>query len=420
MLSITKSYLGKFILAATVVLLSGAAQAESYRDWFGYDAELETTWTFHEIPGTPNEVRITRKGGNGPTRKVFALYPKKSSAYDVAISKILTVFQQKEINAEFTIVNFDKDAERAAAAVALAESQNNELIFSMGSVSTAYMWDNYQGGHLPVVSVCSKDPVLLGQAESYDKGTGTNFAFTSLNMPVEVQFAYIQDFMPTLRNFAILVDNKNISAVETQSKPMAILARNRGINVLTVGIDDPINAQAELTTKVADVVALMRKSDPLLERSMFWITGSTSVFREIATINKHSDRVPVLAVVPDVVKEGPDTAVMSIGISFQSNAYLAGIYGVDVLTGTSKVGDLKVGIVSPPDIAISFLKSNEIGYDVPFSFVESAGKLFDVNGKKNSRHQRLTRRLPINRWRWRIDFRRRLFCPLIYAGFAWL
>jgi len=125
----------------------------------------------------------------------------------------------------------------------------------------------------------------------------------------------------------------------------------------------------------------MRKSDPLLENSIFWITGSTAVFREIHTIDQHSDRVPVLSLVPDVVKAGDDSAVMAIGITFDSNAQLAALYGIDVLTGKAKVGDLKVGIVSPPDIAISWRKAREIGMNIPFSFFESASFVYDYEGK---------------------------------------
>ena len=131
----------------------------------------------------------------------------------------------------------------------------------------------------------------------------------------------------------------------------------------------------------------MRKSDPTLSNSLFWITGSTSVFREIATINAHSDRVPVLSVVPEVVKAGDDSAVMSIGISFESNAHLAAIYGSQVLSGQFKPGDMPVGIVSPPDIAVNFRKAREIGLKIPFNFVESASYIYDYDGKvvRNSR-----------------------------------
>jgi putative tryptophan/tyrosine transport system substrate-binding protein len=111
------------------------------------------------------------------------------------------------------------------------------------------------------------------------------------------------------------------------------------------------------------------------------VTGSTSVFLEIRTINENADRVPVVSVVPEIVRSGTDTAVLAIGVSFESNAHLAAIYGADILNGKARAGDLKVGLVSPPDIAISFLKAREIGMKVPFSFFETASFVYDYDGR---------------------------------------
>src|SRR5205085_6278683 len=105
------------------------------------------------------------------------------------------------------------------------------------------------------------------------------------------------------------------------------------------------------------------------------------VFLELRTINENSDRVPVVSVVPEIVKAGTDTAAIGIGISFESNAHLAAIYGADILNGKAKAGDLKVGVVSPPDIAISFMKAREIGMRVPFAFFETASFVFDYDGR---------------------------------------
>ena len=150
---------------------------------------------------------------------------------------------------------------------------------------------------------------------------------------------------------------------------------------MELAVTNPENADKELRSLLRRAVAKMRKNDPTLSDSLFWITGSTTVFREIRAINANADRVPVLSVVPDVVMAGEDSAVLSIGISFESNAHLAAIYGADVVQGRADVGDLEVGIVSPPDIAINFLKAREIGLEIPFSFLESASDVYDYNGQ---------------------------------------
>lgn len=356
---------------------------EPYWSWFKYAPGTLKAWTIKGDANNPDRVvaRPTRLGLASPQRKVLVIYPRASSAYDVSITKIFNVFEDKQVDAEITAVNFRNTDELGHRALKIAENEGFDLILSMGSESTAWLWANYRGRRLPVVSVCSKDPVVLGQSPGYDRGSGTNFAFTSLNMPMEVQMAYVQELKPRLRNIGVLVDSKNLSAVETQAKPVIDYAKKRGIRVLELSVSDPANAQAELRRLVAAATAQMQRNDPDLKNSLFWLTGSTSVFKEIPTINRHAGRVPVVAVVPEIVKEGDDTAAISIGISFESNAHLSAIYAVDILTGRAKVSEMKVGVVSPPDIAISFRKVREIGMTVPLSMFESAGTIYDYEGR---------------------------------------
>ncbi len=369
-------------LIISVSAANGQAKPD-FRSWFNYKSDILAFWDISAVEGDPLTVRIRPlRRSSDHQKRVFVLFPRRSSAYDIAMDKILRVFHEKGINAEFTLVNFNLDNARAKAAIKFAEANDHELIFSMGSQSTAWLYQNYRGGKIPVVSVCSKDPVILGQIDDYTGGSNTNFAFTSLNMPVEVQMAYVRKLRPKLKNIAILVNSQNISAVQTQAKPLAQYARNRGIRVLNLAIQHRESAREELKHLVTKAVVAMRKNDPLLDNSLFWITGSTAVFREIATINAHSDRVPVLSVVPNVVKAGDDSAVLSVGISFESNAHLAAIYGADVLSGRAKVGDLKVGIVTPPDIAINFRKARDIGLRIPFSYFESASYVYDYDGQR--------------------------------------
>ena len=356
-----------------------AAAPEPYAKWFKFTANVSGEW---DVRGDadPNQLFISSKEKKGPVRRVLVMYPRASSAYDIAITQILQVFAAKEINAELSIVNFELKPERGKNILRKAEADKIDLVFAMGSESSAWLYQNYKGGALPVVTVCSKDPVLLGQMKDYDTGSGTNFAFTSLNVPIEVQMAYVAELRPTLKNIAILVDMKNVSAVQTQAEPIAEFASKKGIKVIWGSVRNPAKAREELEKIVPDAVNQMQLNDPSLNDSLFWITGSTSVFAEMPTINRYSGRVPVVSAVPEIVKAGPDTAVLGVGVSFESNGRLAGIYGAQVLAGT-KVGALKVGLVSPPDMAISFMKAREIGFRVPFSIFEIASFVYDYDGK---------------------------------------
>ena len=349
--------------------------------WFKYDDSIKKEWVVIDDPTNPKIVTVQPKTEQTtPLKRVLVLYPRPSSAYDIAITKLLLVFAAKEMNVRFTAIHFGLNDAEGKAAIKFAQTNRFDLIFSMGSESTAWLYDNFRGGSIPVVTVCSKDPVQLGQMSDYESGSGNNFAFTSLNMVADAQFAYITHLRPNLKNLAILVDSKNVSAVQTQAEPIAAHATRKGVNVIMGSVENPAQAREELVKIVADAVRAMRMTDPSLANSAFLITGSTSVFKEIRTINNGAGRVPVLSMIPEIVTAGEDTAVLATGISFESNAHLAAIYGTDILTGRAKVGDLKVGIVSPPDIAISFLRARQIGMVVPFSFFEAASFIYDYAG----------------------------------------
>lgn len=376
------SALAGLALAGVLPQAAAARTTPTYADWFGIDKALKNDWQVRGVANDPWRVAIApRQRVSEAAQHVVVFYPRQSSAYDIAISKILSVFAEKNLDTRFTVINFRRDDAHGYQALAAAERERADIIYAMGSESTAWLWEHYRGGGKPVVSVCAKDPVILGQAQDYHSGTGGNFAFTSLNMPVEAQLAYVLELRPKLKNLAVLVDANNISAVQTQAEPIAQQARARGIRVLQVAIHQTENVAEAIGRQVHEAVIAMRKNDVNLEQSLFWITGSTAVFREIATINANADRVPVLSVVPEVVREGSDSAVMSIGISFESNAHLAAIYGARVLGNETAVGDLPVGVVSPPDIAINFRKARDIGLRVPFSFFEGASFIYDYDGR---------------------------------------
>ena len=156
--------LAAFVAFGLLGGLSGAAADEhpSYKEWFRPQEQTFEAWDFIEIEGDGSQVMVQKKnGGNlGPVVPIMVIFPRPSSAYDIAMSKILDVFHEKEINASFLLYNFHKDPARGNEALTLAKRQGYELIFSMGSESTAWLWKNYRGGEIPVVSVCSKDPVV--------------------------------------------------------------------------------------------------------------------------------------------------------------------------------------------------------------------------------------------------------------------
>ncbi len=83
----------------------------------------------------------------------------------------------------------------------------------------------------------------------------------------------------------------------------------------------------ELEVAMTKAVRTMRLTDPTLDNSLLWLTGSSSLLSRMTEINRYSGGLAVISAVPDVVKSGPDSALMSFGVSFVNNAHQAGLYG---------------------------------------------------------------------------------------------
>ncbi|MEZ5775002.1 MAG: ABC transporter substrate binding protein [Hyphomicrobiaceae bacterium] len=340
------------------------------------------TWTFAVASDEPERIDVTRSDAAASAdRHILVLYSQPSAAYDIAITRFLSVIAERHSARALTIVNYRGEDARARRAIAEAEHDGTGLILSMGSDTTAWIAANYRGGALPVVSICAKDPVLLGEASSYDEGSGTNIAFTSLNMPIEQQMAYVTALRPDLRHLVVLVDRDNVSARRTQSEPMIGYAREQGIDAREILVErsDTINEDlaGEIDAAVADLVA----HDPDLAHSLIWITGSTSLIKRIDRIAAHAGRVPVLSTVTDVVREGDASAVFAVGISFESNAHLAALYALEILADPARAATLPVGVVRKPDIAVSFRRARTIGLRIPFGLLEAATIVFDSEGR---------------------------------------
>ena len=337
-------------------------------------------------------LRLSPRNTKKVKYKVVAIFPKKSSAYDVSINKIMEVFSQKQIVSIIDVVYVAKtDKDFGKEFLKNAQANKYDLIFSVGSSATAFVYKNFKGKKVPVVSVCSKDPVLLNQMSDYTNGSGNNFAFTSLNMPITVQLNYLKELIGEIDSIAILYAKKNKSAVKTQVNPLRELAKKENIKIFDVVVEDQKNAKNELIVKIPQVIGEMNQEKVNKKRSFFWLTGSSSVLKEIETVNKYAGNIAVLSVVPNAVKEGRSSAALSIGISFESNAHLASVYGINILTKKTRAGNMKVGIVSPPDISVSFLKLGELNMKIPFDFFEISSTVYDDTGKISKKDGKLVK-----------------------------
>ena len=351
--------------------------------WFNLLPDVVAAWNLQADPSDAMRFTLTPKHqpAAGKPKQVLILFAVKSPLFDAMLSAVCSTFLTDGVPVVFTLAYFKSSNALGLADLKQAVSSHTDLILSAGSATTAFIQSNFRGGPIPVVTIMSKDPVLLGQTPSYGAGSGSNIAYTSVNVPIDVQVTYLLQLKPHLTNIAILSSDDDLSARTTQVTPLEKAARKLGVHVLDVAVTDEQQARGQLTRSVPDSVAWMKRNDPRLQNSVFWITASTAVIDNLSTVDRYADHAPVLSVYPELVRAGEDSATLSIGVSFSTASRMAAHYAVLILRGEATPGKLIVGTISPPDIAINFLKAQECGLKIPFQFFESATFVYDDFGR---------------------------------------
>ena len=375
----------RFILAVILLLLSQVSGSQDNSiDWLEISEDVLQFWVT-EIPAdSPFQMKVSpkwrRREADIPKR-IVGIVPKKSSSYSLAATELLRVFRDYGIYADISITNFGNDNRIGQDILKTAEAQEADLIFSMGSESADLVSRYYTGERIPVVTCTNKDPVMLGQVGDYKNGSGTNIAYTSLNVPLDIQQDYLFRLKPDLVNIGLLYNSNHVQVMATEVVPVQEEFGELGVKVIDVAVSSMETARDELRLGIPAAIAEMKKTDPDLSNSVFWVTSSTAVFSNMDILSNCCQAVPVLSSIPNAVTEGEDSAVLAIGIDRRNNAHLAAIYAARILKGEVLPGELPVGIVTPPDVAINFRVARKIGLKIPLSFFESAAFIYDYEGR---------------------------------------
>lgn len=387
-MGVRRAFRGALLAAAVAVCaaVAGPAEARPVLDWLRYDSLALSEYAVDRQTGDSARHDVVPKWApkaqQDTAKLVMLLIPTRSEiAYSTSVNAILQVFRQHGVPVRFSVWFYDADEAVAREALEWAYARPVDLIMSVGSVATAFLHKHHVGHRIPAVTSASKDPVASGQVADPKAGSGTNIAYTSINVSTDTLVAYLRRLVPGLSTIGVMYSRDNDSAIRTQVMPLQQAAGEHGLTVVDISVAGDASASAELQAALPAGMETMRASDPELRRSVLLVTGSTAVYERIAEVNRYAGRVPVVSMLPDVVRPGPDSALLSIGVNQSSAVALAAVYAKDVLLGRADPGKLPVGTVSPPDLAINFLVAQRIGIAIPFSFFESATFVYDPEGR---------------------------------------
>ncbi|GAA3924108.1 hypothetical protein GCM10022277_19890 [Litoribacillus peritrichatus] len=313
--------------------------------------------------------------------KILVIVAKKSGSYQLAMNRLLEVFQQEQFLSEFEVININRDEAVGRQLLNSAKQNGFDLVFTMGSEAAALVHRYYKNGPLPVVTSINKDPVTLGQVSSYKEGTGTNIATTTLNVPIDIQLNYLFELNPGLKHVALLYNQNHKQVVKTEVRPFRKAMEAQGIRVIDVTVNSREEARAQLTRGLPEAVKALEDLDPSLRHSLMWMTSSTAIFSNLDMVSELSNGIPIVSTNPNAVREGRQSAAVAIGIDRRNNAHLAAVYALRILRDGVDPGSLEVGVVTPPDIALNFLVARELGLKVPFTFLEGADFVYGYRGE---------------------------------------
>jgi len=372
------------LLPALLLLLAGGSPQAEPPPWVQLQPEAARAWALVPDPSGPNRLRVVpRQPPEQAAWRILVLFTKGAAAYDSALSTMLTVFEDKRLPAVFSLMLLGPEERALPPGAPLPfEPTQFHLVLAMGSDATFHAYAHLKGLATPVVSVCAKDPaLLLGLAAAdFVRSRPANMAFTSLDIPARAHFFYLEKLLGAPRAMALLYDAQDTSTLRAQVKPLKEHASQEGVKVLEVGVG-PERPQAELERTLPEVVAWLRREGAGPGGRVLWVAGSSKVFKEMETISRLAEDIPVVSVAEKAVTEGEASALMFIGVGFESNAHLAALYAADILQGNTSPGELDVGVVSPPDIAINFLKARQLGLRIPFELLEAANTVYGHEGR---------------------------------------
>lgn len=342
-----------------------------YTEWFSLYSSLKNDYIV-KINSDKNIVEIVKKNKDIHLKELelYAIYFKRSSAYDIGVSVLLESFK-KLFNIKMTIYYVDYDEDLTLKILDdINEKNKKTIVLSVGSDTTDFLYpisENYK--NLIFVSITSKDPKSMGYVSDINMSTGKNFVLTSLNLLPELQFQYIKAFFTNLKKVIILVDSDNKSSINTQYLPLEEIFEKNGIKVYPVLVKanqkNPKDINNKFEKELLNVKEKITEDGFNKDDTLIIMTGSTILFERYFIVNKIFPELLICSMMPDqTIGKYENTASFGIGVTFQKNAFLVVEYILKILLG-KKPENMPIGYIYPPDISINVTHFQKKGFTIP-------------------------------------------------------
>ena len=214
---------------------------------------------------------------------------------------------------------------------------------------------------IPIVFTTGLDPVTAGLVKSINRPEAnlTGASFYSGGPIIAKQLGILRELVPNVTEVAMLVHPSGASA-NSQMKDAAVAARQNGVVLQFVNVEDALKLEETITGIKAD--ALLIAVDPIFDsRPSEVVAGSA---------HRH---LPTMYYIREFVEAG---GLICYGASILGTYRQAGTYAGRIVAGVKPI-DLPIVLPTRFELIINLKTANALGLVVPSSLLASADEVIE-------------------------------------------
>jgi putative ABC transport system substrate-binding protein len=217
---------------------------------------------------------------------------------------------------------------------------------------------------VPTVFMVGSDPVELGLVASLNRPGGNLTGVAYLNAEVAPKrLELLQQFVPTAKSIALLVNPYNPVSAEAQAKELEAAVRTLGIDLPLVKASNAIEIEEAFSALVRDrVEALQVGVDPLF---------GSHIDQLVALARLH--KLPTIYPWREFTAAG---GLMNYGASIPDAFHQVGVYTGQILKG-AKPSDLPVQRPTKLRFVVNLKAANAIGVEFPTKLLALADEVIE-------------------------------------------
>ncbi len=243
------------------------------------------------------------------------------------LSGAKSIITNEFADATFLNLKLDPDPGVQQRQIAELRQAKPDIIVTIGSGATEIA--TRQLNNQPIVFSSVMYPVVSGFVKSLNH-PGENITGASLTIPVDIQFKYFKQILPTLKILGVLYTSNTASLIP----PSQVVAQQMGLKLVAVRVDNERELPKALDSLTTVVDGIWSVADP-------------NLFNPQATkyilLNTMRKGVPFMGFSRHVVESG---ALFALDFDYKAIGRQAGEIAVKILGGT-KPGEIPV---TSPDI----------------------------------------------------------------------